>query len=82
MTAEQLQEATEALVWLAMQVTKLPPDDDRARMGMSLELARSYLVEYQLHIARGVVPPEALALACKGTTDVTAVMTKHRQSLN
>lgn len=80
---ERLKEASDLLKGMRdFAEQQLPLSDDRAQMMMSFSLARSYLVEFAVHLSRGLNGDDAIAATAKGRLEPTSELDDYRRSLN
>ncbi len=71
-TIERLTQTSESLSWLEDLLEGQAVDADHAQMRMALSLARSYCVEFAMHLTQGMGENAALAATIKGDLDLTA----------
>jgi hypothetical protein len=81
MNQEQIKKAADTLAWVARETESLSASEVRVQMTMVLQLARTYLVEYQLHVAEGEPHDVALAQTAEEVASGCEAVVKHRRPL-
>lgn len=67
MDLNRITDAAEAIGWLSEQAgTPGELASERLQMATLLTIARSYLVEYSVHVVRGMEPYDALVATARG----------------